>query len=238
MDRSERIEELAMALAQAQGEFKPAQKSGKNPHLRNRYATLDDIIEAVRPGLSAHGLSFLQLLDGASLTTILLHESGQWIKSSTDIDALDSNRGTNEMQAFGATLTYLKRYALAAMLGVSSDEDVDGNVPQRKQPQRRSQEQEEPAEEEHWIDDDATRRKFWAWCKDTLALSEPQVYEALEVEHIHDFVGSKESARDKIENWVSEQIDDVEPDMDNELVAEALEDSDTERLGIDVRARK
>lgn len=131
MERSEQIDALAVALTKAQGAFKPAQKSGKNPHLKNRYATLDDIIEAVRQPLCDNGLAFLQLLDsdgeGPALTTILLHESGQWLSAQVPINTMDAHRGTNDMQAFGATLTYLKRYALAAMLGVSSDEDVDGN---------------------------------------------------------------------------------------------------------------
>jgi len=129
MQQSDEIKELAVALSKAQSEFGPAHKSGVNPHLKNKYATLDDIIDAVRNPLAAHGLSFLQMLDtdgqGPALTTMLLHESGQWLAGSTPIDAMDSNRGTNDMQAFGATLTYLKRYALAAMLGVSSDEDTD-----------------------------------------------------------------------------------------------------------------
>lgn len=130
MERSEHINELATSLSLAQGQFKPAQKTGTNPHLGNRYATLDDIIEAVRRPLSEQSLAFVQMLDsderGPVLTTLLLHQSGQWISARIPIDSLEPNRGTNDMQAFGATLTYLKRYALAAMLGVSSDEDTDG----------------------------------------------------------------------------------------------------------------
>ena len=145
MRQSDKIKELALALSKAQSEFAPARKSGVNPHLKNKYATLDDIIDAVRGPLAEHGLSFLQMLDtdgaGPALTTMLLHESGQWLAGSTPIDSLDSNRGTNDMQAFGATLTYLKRYALAAMLGVSSDEDTDGNGARtsKRMVQRRSE---------------------------------------------------------------------------------------------------
>ncbi len=143
MNRSDPINELAAAFAKAQGLFSPARKSGTNPHLKNKYATLDDIIEAVREPLAQHSLSFLQLLDanseGPALTTILLHESGQWLSSHTPIDAMESNRGTNDMQAFGATLTYLKRYALAAMMGISSDEDTDGDSAKAPRPKRKAQ---------------------------------------------------------------------------------------------------
>ena len=63
MKQSEQVKELAAALVKAQGQFQPAKKSGKNPHLKNKYSTLDDIIEAVRGPLAKNGLSFLQMLD-------------------------------------------------------------------------------------------------------------------------------------------------------------------------------
>ena len=125
------INELAAALAQAQGKFKPVSKTGKNPHLRNEYATLDDIISAIRGPLSEHGLSFVQLLssngDGVtSLKTVLLHESGQQLESSVTVAADPDHRGINDLQALGAAITYMKRYSLSAMLGIAADADTDG----------------------------------------------------------------------------------------------------------------
>ena len=124
------IDKLAQALAQAQGKFKPVQKTGKNPHLKNQYATLDDIISAVRGPLSEHGLSFVQLLnsdsEGTFLRTILLHESGQQLESNVAIVAAGDHRGVNDLQALGAAITYMKRYSLAAMLGIAADTDTDG----------------------------------------------------------------------------------------------------------------
>ena len=131
MNKSEEINELAAALSQAQGAFAPVAKTGNNPFLKSTYVTLDAIIEMTRRPLSQAGLSYAQMLDteGESLpvlTTILMHSSGQWISSSIAVRAI-SGKGTNELQELGRSITYMKRYTLAAMLGVSSDEDTDAS---------------------------------------------------------------------------------------------------------------
>lgn len=144
MKQSNEFNELAGAFAKAQAALPAVPKRGHGQvgTAKTTYATLDDVIATVRGPLSENGLSFTQMLDadddGPALTTMLIHESGQWMASSTPIDAMDGNRGTNAMQAFGSTLTYLKRYALSAMLGVSTDDDDDGNAA-RKAPQRQAQ---------------------------------------------------------------------------------------------------
>jgi len=144
MKQSNEFNELAGAFAKAQAALPAVPKRGKGQvgTAKTTYATLDDVIATVRGPLSENGLSFTQMLDvdadGPALTTMLIHESGQWMASSTPIDAMDGNRGTNAMQAFGSTLTYLKRYALSAMLGVSTDDDDDGSTA-RKAPQRQAQ---------------------------------------------------------------------------------------------------
>lgn len=206
MDRSERIEELATALAVAQGEIGSAKKSAKNPHLGNRYATLDDIIDAVRDPLTKHGISFLQLLDhnesGPILRTVLLHESGQWIGTETTLSAsMGTNRGTNQVQAFGGTLTYYRRYALATLLGVSSDEDIDGDVPEQKQPERRS----EPTQEStHWTDTKQGRQAFINFLS-AHGVSGSEACKALEVPRIGEFDGSLVDAQEQVEAWIAEQ---------------------------------
>lgn len=148
MQQSEQLNELIAALSKAQGQFRAVPKSGKNPHLKNKYATLDDIIEAIRGPLADNSLAYMQWLsneDGLpTLVTMLAHESGQWISSSAVIDTMPANRGVNDMQAFGASLTYMKRYALAAMLGISSDEDVDGTGATSKPAQRKPSKKSEP----------------------------------------------------------------------------------------------
>ncbi len=133
MKNSESIKELAMALSKAQGAMGAAHKDATNPHLRNTYASLSSIIDTAKGPLSTNGLAFVQLLSqsevGMILETVLMHSSGQWLSSEILVNAAAANKGVNEAQALGSALTYYKRYALAAMLGVSvADEDDDGNA--------------------------------------------------------------------------------------------------------------
>lgn len=131
MKHSETISALTEALAKAQGSFPAVQKSGENKHLGNQYSTLDDIIAAVRKPLAANGLSFVQPLTADEgtflLETILMHQSGEWLSSEATVPNLSGNRAVNELQAFGTSLTYMRRYMLTAMLGVTAEEDMDGN---------------------------------------------------------------------------------------------------------------
>lgn len=150
MKHSQEINELAAALAKAQGAMKGAEKDSKNPHLSNKYASLSAIIEAARKPLSDNGLSFSQLIGqtegGVILETVLLHSSGQWLSSEQPVTiTVLSNRGINEAQALGSGLTYFKRYALAAMLGISTaDEDDDGNAAQVQVGRQQGRQQEQP----------------------------------------------------------------------------------------------
>lgn len=131
MNRSESIAALAVALAKAQAAIKPAAKDAENPHFRSRYADLPSVWEACRKPLTDNGLSVVQMPVDAEngrvgLTTILLHSSGEFI-SSTVSTALTKQ----DAQGIGSALTYLRRYALSAIVGVVADEDDDGNAASR-----------------------------------------------------------------------------------------------------------
>lgn len=137
MKTSEQLNELATALAKAQGEMTHAEKTKVNPHFKNNYADIASIIEAIRIPFSKNGLSHVQLpifLEGKSvLATRMMHSSGQWIESHTPILA-----SKTDAQGFGSGLTYARRYALAAIAGIAQDDD-DGNaaVQNKKQPDPR-----------------------------------------------------------------------------------------------------
>ncbi len=123
---------LALALAKAQAEF-PAIVRDKEVDSRTykfKYAPLDKIIDAVRPALTKHGLAFTQLLDEGHLVTMLLHESG----GSLEGRCLLPQEGT--IQQFGSAITYIRRYALQAMLGIAAEEDDDGDAAGRPSGQR------------------------------------------------------------------------------------------------------
>ena len=129
MYQSEQINELATALAKAQGQMQHAIKDSLNPHYKSKYADLANVIDAIRAPLSENGLSFVQpirLDNGVTiLDTILFHTSGQWIKSSMTVNIDVTSK--NAIQSFGAALTYLKRYLLSSLIGIAQDDD-DGNT--------------------------------------------------------------------------------------------------------------
>jgi len=126
--KSIEIDKLATALARAQSEMKGAKSKSKNPFYNSNYADLYTVIEACMPALNKNGLSVIQgnrfcnVTNGFYVTTMLLHASGQWIKSEVRM-ALGAKR---DAHAIGAACTYGRRYGLAAMTGIAQHDD-DGN---------------------------------------------------------------------------------------------------------------
>jgi len=122
------INELATALAKTQGAFSNPEKDRRNPHFGNCYATLGAVIEATRKALAENGLSLTQTVGGRppSLRSRLLHSSGQWLAS--EVPLFTAGRGS---QVFGSELTYMRRYAVCALLNIAPAEgDDDGNAAQ------------------------------------------------------------------------------------------------------------
>jgi len=119
------MQKIAKALATFHEHMKPVGKDKTNPHFRNKYASLDSILEGIKEPLKLAGLTFVQLpIEGGKLKTILIEsESGESIESTMDILL-----AKNDPQAQGSALTYARRYALSAILGISTDEDDDGNA--------------------------------------------------------------------------------------------------------------
>lgn len=131
MEKSEQLNEIFTALSKAQTQFKPAVLDCYNPFHKAKYASLTSIQESYKEGLSANGLSVLQLAedqDGKySLKTILGHSSGQWI--STTMKLLLSKE---DMQGLGSAITYARRQAVSALLGIVDSGD-DAGVGQARQ---------------------------------------------------------------------------------------------------------
>jgi len=124
--KSEHIDKLATALAKAQAEIKGAEKKSTNPFFNSGYADLHTVIESSFPFLTKHGLSVIQGNDGKPgefyVTTMLLHSSGQWIKSKLKMPIEKATA-----QSIGSTITYGRRYGLSAICGISQYDD-DGNA--------------------------------------------------------------------------------------------------------------
>lgn len=142
MDKSEEIDKLAIALAKFQGsleqpslnsEVKVRTKTGGE--YKFKYADLSECKRAAKQPLADNGLSVCQLIeDDYSIRTILLHSSGQWISSKV---RMPSNAA--DAQSIGSAITYAKRYAFCAILGIVADDDEDaniasGNTAQKEQP--------------------------------------------------------------------------------------------------------
>ena len=131
MKSSESIGLIAPAIVKAAADFGPVTKDATNPAFRNRYATLDAIMEQVRPVLAAHGLAVMQgvlhpetdggRVVGIAVETRLLHLSGEWMASVVVVPVEKPTA-----QGAGSAISYGRRYGLSAMLGLTAEDD-DGN---------------------------------------------------------------------------------------------------------------
>lgn len=127
MNQSEKLDQLATALAKAQASLSGAKKSALNPHFKNNYATLQDVWDAAREVLAPNGLSVVQSYEATdgklmNIRTTLLHTSGQWIAG---VLSMAPQQATP--QGIASASTYGRRYGLASILGIVADEDDDGN---------------------------------------------------------------------------------------------------------------
>lgn len=133
--QSDNINELATALARAQGEIENASKASVNPHFRSKYADLAECLNTVRPVFSKHGLAVTQFPSYengiVSVTTVLTHASGQWMKG-----VISAPVSKQDAQGVGSATTYCRRYALAAVAGIAQeDDDANSAVGHAKKPE-------------------------------------------------------------------------------------------------------
>ena len=130
------IGKLAEALAAAQGAIKGAAKDKTNPHFKSQYADLTAVWDACREALSNNGLAVTQTTRGGDLATVtvittLLHASGQWMRSDLTMKPMAATP-----QGIGSAITYARRYALAAMVGVApEDDDGEGAMGRQTKPE-------------------------------------------------------------------------------------------------------
>jgi hypothetical protein len=120
---SDKIDQISAALVKAEASIGGAKKDAKNPHFKNEYATLASIVGASKGALIENGIVPIQspgcIIEGAiRMTTRLLHESGQWIETTCDVPV-----GKRDPQGVGSTITYARRYALAAALNIPVVDD-------------------------------------------------------------------------------------------------------------------
>ena len=125
---------LYTQLLAAQSEFPKIKKDAANPFFKNKYASLDGILEEVLPILHKHGLFIVQspinIGDRVGIQTDVYHTSGDSISSSFTMVL-----AKNDPQGAGSAISYARRYSLVSMLGLNLDDDdantASGNVQQR-----------------------------------------------------------------------------------------------------------
>ncbi len=130
MQSSESLANISAALIKAQSDF-PKITRDKTVKVKTRgggeyefsYAPLDSIIDKIRPVLAANGLSFIQAVGEKTLKTRIIHLSGEWIEGG-DTPILAQSGSAQDV---GSGITYARRYSLAAMLGIASEDDDDAN---------------------------------------------------------------------------------------------------------------
>ena len=122
--QSETIGALAAALSKAQADITGALKDSSNPFFKSKYADLASCWDACRKQLAANNLAVIQTIyvhwesGQTMLATTLVHSSGEWIRSDLPVLAKDLSP-----QAQGSGITYARRYALAAIVGLAQIDD-------------------------------------------------------------------------------------------------------------------
>jgi hypothetical protein len=134
MNKSESIVAIAKALATFQQEVKQPEKNASNPFFKSKYVSLESVVETINNFGPKNGLSFTQWpsvnAEGrVGISTLLLHSSGEFI----EYDPIYMKSEKDTAQGAGSIITYLKRYSLSAIYGITSDEDDDGNFASEKQ---------------------------------------------------------------------------------------------------------
>ncbi len=128
MKTSESLDELALALSECVFPAIEKKSTARIPTKNGgtyefSYADLAEIIKITKPSLKANHLAIVQTIDVKEkhiLYTRLIHKSGQWVESAVEIPVY------SKPQELGAFITYLRRYAYSAIIGVQSEDDVDG----------------------------------------------------------------------------------------------------------------
>lgn len=151
---SDQLDQIAVALVGVHNELRAIVKDSKNPAFKSKYASLDAILDTVRPILVKHGCFITQTVTEGSTHNVTMrrkqnneqtdqtvetfqetsvftitalsrciHLSGQWIESYSIVPVAKF-----DAHGLGAAQTYARRFSLASLLALATDEDDDGNA--------------------------------------------------------------------------------------------------------------
>ena len=145
--------ELIAALVKVQaklGAIKKTKTAGKGGSYSYTYADLATIMDAIRAPLAANGLVLAQTINGDDLVTLLMHESGQCLRSVAMLGE------AKDMQEYGKRVTYMRRYALSSMLALATEDDDD--APGVSRGQRKAKAKQAPASKQAAQNGEPSRR--------------------------------------------------------------------------------
>lgn len=176
MNKSESIVEISKAMAKFQSEVKQPFKDANNPFFKSKYVPLESVVESITSIAPKHGISFVQWASNddtgrVGVSTMIMHTSGEYI----EFDPVYMNADKNTAQGAGALISYLKRYSLSAVFGITSDQDDDGNHASGNTNKPKQQPKARPEQIKDLKDkikqaveiggDDATEQKVMQWLK-------------------------------------------------------------------------
>ena len=126
------VHEVFSALVKAQAQMGAAHKGAENPFFRSHYADLSEVLRVCKDAMNDNGLAILQPIStgkkGVTVTTLLIHTSGEWISSSVDFPV-----GKLDSQEYGKAVSYGRRYSLMSFLSIPTEDD-DGETARKQHP--------------------------------------------------------------------------------------------------------
>lgn len=196
MNKSETITKITEALLIAQKEINTVKKNAENPFFKSRYADLASVIDACKPELNKVGIIALQPINGDKVETILIHISGEWLSSETNIVCAKQN----DPQAYGSAITYARRYGLQSFNLLPSEDDDGESAMDRKK----------TAPQKIESDVDYAINNIKGFVKALNALTtETDGAEVGRLLTLGDMVLHNKRAGEQMKNWVSEAMDSV-----------------------------
>ncbi len=212
--------QLAIKLARAMAAVRPLVLDGENTFHKYHYPTIAQVRERANKALAESGIGIIPSITkvvrgtrvsdrgkdmnitGVDLQITICSEEGsyiaQWFGESEDTgDKGIQKAASAAIKAFLANLL---------LMPVGEDENDDGHD-EAKRVNAQARPAAQPAEPlPHWVTQEPRRKAFWAWTGDQ-GLSNDEVHTALGVEHLEQYAGTPQDARDAIRAWIDDKIE-------------------------------
>lgn len=219
--QSDSIDQLATALAAAQGEFKTVSathtarvQTRAGGEYSYRYENLADVLDVVRASLAKHQLAISQMVETDDesgdfvIATLLVHSSGQYLSTRTRLPIAE----TSDPRAVGSAISYYCRYALKALLGVAAAEDDDDAAQVAARPAQARAVVGDTAKAQSsdpsgsWLDQGDRRARFLHWAQEQGVSPDDELLDALRVESLDDYIGSPADAKHAVESYLAWRV--------------------------------